>query len=657
VPKLTLFIGKGGVGKTTVSAAYGLQRAMAEKRESLLLLSTDPAHSLADIFGQSLGDRPEKLLLLPKARLDVWQVDAEKQFRAFLNRHKEKLLSILETGSIFSREDIEPLLETTLPGMAEMAALLAISDALDSSPERARQKHAPGTSAGKYDQIVVDTAPLGHTLRLFALPQYFESFLDVLELAASRDRVLAERFGGGVRIATNPLIAEWRRMVEWVRTALSSNAEIFLVTTPEKFSLNESRRAVVALRSISTDLELSGIVLNRAIIASGQCRICRARQAATRSAREFLKNHFPGKRIYLAEDAGAPVMGSALAAFGEHVFAGKKFAWKAIAPKPKPREIRLSRVEWPDVDRPLSMVLGKGGVGKTTISAALAFNTRLRRGAAVDICSVDPAPSLDDIFQAAISDEPRAVLGDKKFRASEMDAVAVFRSWARGVKEMIDEATRAEVSDVHVDLWFERQLFSQLLESVPPGLDEILAVLRVLELVQGHSSHVLIDMAPTGHALDLLRTPDRILVWTKLLLKSLAHHRTLALARDAAVKIAELGQSVRELLELLENPSRTRIYAVMLPEALPDRQTERLIAELSKLRLSTAGIFVNRVLFKEDVSRCRRCARTREWQLSTIEKLTARYAEIPLYVVRNFVQEIAGKKALRNFVSELWRPA
>jgi arsenite/tail-anchored protein-transporting ATPase len=667
VPKLTLFIGKGGVGKTTVSAAYGLHRATAERRKSVLLLSTDPAHSLADIFGQALGGQPEKLRLMPRARLDVWQVDAEKQFRTFLNRHKGKLLSILEDGSIFSREDIEPLLETTLPGMAEMAALLAIADALGSSPQRtglslrarvpARQGHAPGTSAGKYDQIVVDTAPLGHTLRLFALPQYFESFLDVLELAASRDRVLAERFGGTVQSTRNPLIAEWRQMVKTVRTALLSNAEIFLVTTPEKFSLNESRRAVVALRSISPELELSGIVLNRAVLASRQCRICRTRHDATRSAREFLEGHFSGKKIYIAEDAGAPVMGSALGPFGEHVFAGKSFVWKGVAPKPKPPEIRLSRVGWPALERPLSMVLGKGGVGKTTVSAALGFNTRLRRHAAIDICSVDPAPSLDDIFQAAISDEPRAVLGDKKFRASEMDAVAVFKAWARGVKAMIDEATSAEVSDVHVDLWFERALFSQLLESVPPGLDEILAVLRVLELVRGHSSRVLIDMAPTGHALDLLRTPDRILVWTKLLLKSLAHHRTLAMARDAAVKIAELGQSVRELLELLENPGQTRIYAVMLPEALPDRQTERLIAELSKLRLSTAAIFVNRVLFKKDVGRCRRCASTRQWQLSTIKQLSTRYAEIPLYVVRNFDHEVAGKKALGKFVSELWRPA
>ena len=275
----------------------------------------------------------------------------------------------------------------------------------------------------------------------------------------------------------------------------------------------------------------------------------------------------------------------------------------------------------------------------------------------MDICSVDPAPSLDDIFQSEISDQPRAVLGDRKFHVSEMDAVAVFRGWARRVKQMINEATTGEVSSVHVDLWFERQLFSQLLESVPPGMDEILAVLRVLDLVRGRSSPVLIDMAPTGHALDLLRTPDRMLVWTRLLLKSLAHHRTLALARDAGVKIAELGKSVRDLLEFLKNPRQTRVYAVMLPEALPDRQTERLIAELSKLRLSTAAIFVNRVLFKEDVGKCRRCSRRHQWQLNTLGKLSARYSQIPLYVVRNFAHEIAGKRALRAFVGELWRLA
>jgi arsenite-transporting ATPase len=641
VPNLTVFIGKGGVGKTTISAAYALHRAMRDRKRSVLLLSTDPAHSLSDIFDQAFGDSPQKLRLASKARLDVWEVNAEKRFRAFLNPHKEALLSILEKGSIFSRSDLEPLLETTLPGMAEMAALLAMTDALDS---------------GKYDHVVVDTAPVGHTLRLFALPQYFSNFLDILDLAASRDRLLAEHFGGAVQSAPNTLVESWRQMVEAISVALLRNAEIFLVTTPERFSLNESLRAVIALRSLSPDLDLAGIVLNRAVLGSEHCRICRPRYAATRDARQFLRRHFPAKRVYIAGDAGAPIMGPRLRAFGDHVFAGKRFSWGGV-PKPKPREMRLSRLDWPIIDRSLSMVLGKGGVGKTTISAALGFNTRLRTRAPVDICSVDPAPSLDDIFQSDISDEPRPVLGDQEFRASEMDSVAVFKVWAQRVKETIDQATTTEVSSIHVDLWFERQFFSRLLESVPPGVDEILAVLRVVDLVRRRSSRVLIDMAPTGHALDLLRTPDRILVWTRLLLKSLAHHRTLALARDAGVKIAELGKGVRDLSRFLKNPRETRVYVVMLPEALPDRQTERLIAELSKLRLSTGAIFVNRVLFKEDVRDCRRCLRRHQWQLNTLGRLSARYSQIPIYVVRNFPNEIAGKKALRSFTGELWRLA
>ena len=632
------------MGKTTVSTAYALHRSVRHKA-AVLLISTDPAHSLSDIFGQPLGEQPRKLRLAGKARLDVWQVDAEKQFRAFLDRHKENLLSILEAGSIFSRADIEPLLETTMPGMAEMAALLAISDALASA---------------KYDEIVVDTAPIGHTLRLFALPQYFSTFLDVLELASSRDRLLAERFGGSLKTSVNPLVEQWRSMVEAVRAALLVHARIFLVTTPEKFALEESRRAVGSLRSLSPGLDIAAIVLNKAVPSSQHCTTCRARHSATRAARQFLRREFSGKQLYISEDAGAPIVGPCLLGFGDHVFAGKRIAWNSGPRPPNAPELRLARVDWPTLDRPLTMVLGKGGVGKTTVSAALGFNTRLRAEAAVDICSVDPAPSLDDIFQTDVSDQPRPVLGDSQFRASEMDALAVFTTWARGIRQMIDEATTAEVSAVHVDLRFERQLFTQLLESVPPGLDEILAVLRVLDLLQQplqKPSRVLIDMAPTGHALDLLRTPERILVWTRLLLKSLAQHRTLALARDAGAQIAELGKAVRDFLDVLRNSRRTRVYAVMLPEALPDRQTERLIAELAKLRISTAAIFVNRVLFKEDVRRCRRCSHVRQWQLATLGKLSARYAPVPLYVVRNVAQEIAGEKALRRFVGELWRLA
>src|SRR5947208_3789456 len=173
-------MGKGGVGKTTVSAAYAVRCAMENRSQPVLVLSTDPAHSLADVLEQSLGENPVKVRL-PRGKLTAWQVNAEKRFRSFLNRHKENLLAILESGSIFSREDIEPLIDTAVPGMAEMSALLALDDAL---------------SSGHYHQIVVDTAPFGHTLRLFELPGHCRLCLKFLALSAACGQILTELCAG-----------------------------------------------------------------------------------------------------------------------------------------------------------------------------------------------------------------------------------------------------------------------------------------------------------------------------------------------------------------------------------------------------------------------------------------------------------------------------
>jgi arsenite-transporting ATPase len=350
----------------------------------------------------------------------------------------------------------------------------------------------------------------------------------------------------------------------------------------------------------------------------------------------------------------------ALSAFAEHVFEGKRL--KLWLPPKKVVDVCLKKVAWPTLTVPLNFVLGKGGVGKTTISAALGVITRKGKRHPVQICSVDPAPSLDDIFQQAIGDEPVSVLGDSKFRASEMDSVAIFAQWVREVRANIEDVTGAEVSGIHIDLSFERQLLSELLEIVPPGVDEVLAIFRILDLLSndvssGRDQRVVIDMAPTGHALELLRMPDRILAWTRPLLKTLAAHRTLAAARDAAVRIAGLGQQVRELMSLLKDDARARIHIVLLPELLPDRETERLVSGLRTLHLIPKSMFVNRVIFAEDVGKCPRCIRSMQLQQIVIAGLRKKYKGIDIYVVRNFSQEIAGKAALDAFTGELWQVA
>ncbi|HEY6937493.1 MAG TPA: TRC40/GET3/ArsA family transport-energizing ATPase, partial [Terriglobales bacterium] len=527
------------------------------------------------------------------------------------------------------------------PGLAEISALLAVEQAL---------------SSGKYDHIVLDTAPFGHTLRLLQLPEQFVRFLDFLEIAGSRDQILAAHFGGKVESGPQRFLRDWRDIVEAVRQAISRDAQMFLVTTPEKFSLNEALRVTDALRNSSLPVEISAVVLNRAVVRAGKCPLCRRRAAMTAAARKILHQRYPRRPLLIGEDWGAPVQGApALSAFAEQVFEGKIKRLPEVQP-PRAPELRLHPVPWPLPESKLTLVLGKGGVGKTTVSAGLGFRSRSARPKQpVTICSVDPAPSLDDIFQQAVVNQPRPVLSDPRFTAAEMDSAAEFAAWVRGMKDKIDQALSREHSGVHVELSFERRLFTALLDIVPPGVDEVFAVFRILDLLAAGAQTVIIDMAPTGHALELLRLPQRMLLWSRLLLKTLAVHRTLALAQDVAVEIAAFGQRVRELASLLQDRQRARVWTVMLPEPLPDRETERLRQQLAGLGMRGGPLLINRVLFAADVGSCRRCRRTRHWQLATLARLQRRGDSAEIYVLKNFAAEIAGKRGLRSLTAQLWQ--
>jgi arsenite/tail-anchored protein-transporting ATPase len=639
VPSLGFFVGKGGVGKTTVAAAYAVRTVQKDPRSRVLLVSTDPAHSLGDVLQRKLGGSPKAVQAGP-GKLWAWELNASSLFGDFFRNYKQSILEIVERGSLFSAAEISPLLETALPGMSEIAALLAIRDAIDS---------------GKYSHIVVDTAPFGHTLRLFSLPEQFVRVLNFLEVAAGRDRALAEHFGGRTRAREPRLIEDWREKVEQLRQAFS-DSELFLVTTTEKFSLNESARCISEVRETSPSLKLKAVVLNRVVPRVGNCSFCKKRITAARAAESFLRKQFPSAKLHIAEDPGFPIMGTnTLGRFGEHVFAGKRLQLDPRLPKSKAKPKLPTATEWPELTSRISFVTGKGGVGKTTVSAAFGFHARQTSHAPVEICSVDPAPSLDDIFQTPIGDAPTPVLGDKDFRASELDSIALFRSWVAEIREEVDSATTSEHSGVHVDLSFERQLLSALLDIVPPGLDEVLAIFRILDLRASTAGKIIIDMAPTGHALELLRMPERIVTWSRLLLKSLAVHRKLALARNAAVRIAELELRARELLKAFKNSGEVCTFAVMLPEPLPDRETERLLTELDRLGLKPYALFVNRTIFVADAANCARCGIAAKWQAVVLAKLRKGHSAKEIFVIRNFPDEIAGANGLRAITNELWR--
>ena len=677
MPSLDFFIGKGGVGKTTISAAYAVTCAAGRGR--VLLLSTDPAHSLFDVFGLRSARERQRVKVGARKTLEVWQLDAAREFDDFMREYRDAVLDVIAAGTIFSREEVAPLLDTTIPGMAEVSALLVLADLLDSR---------------EYDHIVVDTAPMGHTLRLFELPDAFLRVLRFLQIAASRDQVLAQRFAH-TTVAGPAFLDEWAKRAEAIRSAIfhpskrkpgllgalgGDGNRLWLVTTPEDFALNESVRAKRALAESSPPLRVDEIVLNRAMMEPGKCPRCAVSSKRTRAARSFLRRHFAGTEEWIAEDVGAPVSGAeALLAFGQHVFGGKRLQLSNATPKVS--AIGFKRVKWPMLETPLSLTIGKGGVGKTTISAALSYAARQNDPETpLTICSTDPAPSLDDVFRQSVGDRAQPVLRDAGFHAMEIDAAAAFRRWTSKLKDKLADAFSGTSGSVHIDLTFEREVITALLDMVPPGMDELVATFRILDLLGqkdqrrgrrgeeiARQRRVVIDMAPTGHALELLRMPERIQLWTRLILRALAPHRGLALAQEAAVEIATIGQQVRELAQTLHDEKRSRVYVVMLAEPLPDRETGRLIKDLKALDVKLGPILVNRVLMTEPSpakparaghsqrsTRCEWCERAARFQFATLARLKHEGFGTLLAVAEQ-PAAVAGAAKLKKLTRELWR--
>jgi arsenite-transporting ATPase len=438
-----------------------------------------------------------------------------------------------------------------------------------------------------------------------------------------------------------------------------------LVTTAEPFALQESARVAREIRHIDQAFRFSEIVLNRAVANEEGCSRCNDSRLTSSRAIAFLRQHFQGCPIRLAPDPGSPVLSARmLLQLGETVFGGRR---RRLRPLPAPRVAapKLSAAHWPAADHNLIAFVGKGGVGKTTIAAATAVNVRKSStNAKVAICSTDPAPSLDDVFEQQVGNELAPALDDDNLLAAEIDAAAEFHTWATRMKQSLPGALTKNSGGIHVDLSYERRLFEALLDIVPPGLDEVFGVLRISKLLRHPAAprnrqfHLILDMAPTGHALELLRTPDRILHWSRLLLKSLAPHRKLPFARDIGAEIAAFASDVRWLSKSLRDPQKFAAWVVLLAEPLPDRETERLLHQLRELQVPIAGIIINRVLLGERERTCARCRRIAAWQAATLQRF-AKIAGAParVFVVPEQARPPRGKHDLRTLTSKLRRLA
>ena len=261
-PRYLFFGGKGGTGKTTCAAAAAI--ALAERGRQLLVVSTDPAHSLGDVLRRRLSARPSNIPVR-RGRLNACELDADRALRRWLSARRPALATIFERGTLLDRDDVEPFLNMSLPGVDELLGLLEI--------ERLAAGHA-------YDYVVIDTAPTGHTLRLLDTPAFFKTFARVLDLMQEKHRALATAFGHRAgHDDSDAVIEELYREGERLGALLRDRSQTRLcwVTLPEEMSVAESSRAVAALRA--EGIRVNDMVVNRITAPPpSACALCDGRR-------------------------------------------------------------------------------------------------------------------------------------------------------------------------------------------------------------------------------------------------------------------------------------------------------------------------------------------------------------------------------------------
>ena len=510
LPAFIFFAGKGGVGKTTCAAAAAVAAAAAGAR--VLALSTDPAHSLGDVLAVPLSHRPKPLRsralgAAGRGALDAAEIDAPRAFSRWLTRHRRALGDIIEQSTWLDRADIDALLSLSVPGIDELVGLIEILR----------------LARPDYDRVIVDTAPTGHTLRLFDAPDTVTAVARLLDALYEEHRMVRDHLARVARPeAADHLIELLAREAGEAATLLRDPTRVRVrwITLPEEMSLAESLDGIDALDRLGIRVE--AVVVNAVIPSGSPCEVCDRRRVTERRVIRRIRSVLAHDRLFLVvpEQLPEPRGVRALWPLGRRLESSplerrddrpvRKNLKGMVFSAPSKGEVMPGRLH---ALRDLTMLFvgGKGGVGKTTIAATLALTLARSDGRRALLLSTDPAHSLADVLGQPVGDGfVRVSGGPPNLRAREVDARAALRTWRTRLEAALDEIMAA--SGATLGLSTGGRGAAELMELAPPGMDELFGLLSVIE-ARERFHRVVIDTAPTGHALRLLQTPDAALAW------------------------------------------------------------------------------------------------------------------------------------------------
>ena len=568
--RLLLFGGKGGVGKTTCAAATALRFARRFPLRSFLIVSTDPAHSLSDSLAA----------LQPPPNLETHELEAKECMASFKDNHDRKLREIASRGTFLDDEDISRFLDLSLPGLDELMAFLEISKLVE---ERT------------YDCIIVDTAPTGHTLRLLAMPEMIRKWLGALDALLAKHRYMRRLFSRSYkRDELDEFLLELFASVNRMKTLLQDPVTCCFIPVmlAEELSIRETLMLLSELKRIK--MPVRDIVINK-LSPGNSCSVCadmRALQARKlrRHAHKFSDYTLWGIPLYSDEVGG----GSSLEAFWEDVSGVDTHHVEALLSNSTtfspPFHVDVPG-DLPSPDSTLLLFAGKGGVGKTTLSCATAV--RLARdfaGKEIFLFSTDPAHSLSACLDMQIGPEPVKLAPG--LTAMEIDGEAEFERFKTNYAEELRIFLGA--ISPNIDFAFDREVMERIMDLSPPGLDEVMALARVMRFLDRNRYDILIlDSAPTGHLLRLLELPELIEQWLKEFFNLFIKYKHIFRLPKVSHRLVQMSRELKRLRSLLRDPLQSSLFAVTILTRMAFEETKDLIASCERMGVSSPVLFIN----------------------------------------------------------------
>ena len=608
--KYMFYSGKGGVGKTSMACITAVRLADDGKRT--LIVTTDPASNLADVFEQKIGH--EVIPITGVKNLWAMEIDPDIATTEYIDKAMAPIRAAFPPQIIQVMEE-----QMSGPCTAEVAAFDRFTDFLETGK--------PGEK--EFDVVIFDTAPTGHTLRLLELPAEWSQSIDTASEGNGQTCI-------GPAAAIQDAKHKYERALAMMR---DKNRTVFnFVLQPEAIAIKETKRAIGELEKL--DIHSFELIVNGVIPAEAQSNplfLARAKMQTNyldQINRDFT---YPRKQMRLLSGEISGV--KRLREVSQIYFDGEmEKETNVIMLEGKPAQ-KIEPINLPFIHE-LSrnghqhtvFFAGKGGVGKTVASCISAV-WLARSGYKTLLVTTDPAAHLGDVLDVSIGDHPAPIPGIPNLWAAKIDPKSAAEEYK---KRILDDAKKRGRPPEAIKT-MEEELDS-------PCTEEMAAFDQFIDLAsQSEWKAVVFDTAPTGHTLRLLELP---VDWSKQIdIKAFASVDT-----DSSDDKAK--QRFGKVIDMMKDPAQSTFSFVMYPESTPILEAYRASQELASLDIHTGMVVANYIIPEEQVDTAFVHSR-RAMQNKYLQEISKKFS-VPVVQIPLLPQEIKGLDMLSELGEKLF---